>query len=515
MEIFNAHQGSPEWLEFKKNYYSASEAASMLGYSKQTSRKALLDAKKYGTAKEFDAWFQKNILDKGHEREALARPNVEKLINDDLFPVVGYLRESKLLASFDGITMLNTMAWENKSCNKDLLAFINTQADLPDTHWPQVEQQLYVSQSPACLYTLSDDNGNLVTQLRYTSKPERLSMLLEGWKLFDQDIIDHTHTETASVAVGATMEALPALRVEVTGMVTASNLDAFKSHALACISGINTELTTDQDFADAEKAVKWCADVEKRLEAVKDHALSQTQTIDELFKTIDMIKKEASTKRLAMDKLIKSRKETIRLNIISKAQDDLNSHIDALNENLGGVYIQKIVGNFAEAIKGKKTLTSLQDAADGELNRARIDAVQLFHKIGFNLKYMRDELPEHEFLFTDKKQLVQNDFETLRTLCQARVTVYEADAAKKLAEKNEEIARLAAAAQYKDPEPEPLTPSKNGVLEKTDGAAITNVIFDESQYIFFPSDEEIITMLQTCYNKDRATIVARLKLMKL
>jgi predicted phage-related endonuclease len=99
-------------------------------------------------------------------------------------------------------------------------------------------------------------------------------------------------------------------------MVTASNLAEFKDHALSVFSGINRELTTDQQFADAEKTVKWCGEVESRLAAAKEHALSQTQSIDLLFKTIDDISAEARSVRLELDKLVTSRKVQIKENII-------------------------------------------------------------------------------------------------------------------------------------------------------------------------------------------------------
>ncbi len=72
-------------------------------------------------------------------------------------------------------------------------------------------------------------------------------------------------------------------------MVTASTLEQFKAHSLAVFSAINTGLQTDQHLADAEKTVKWCGEVEERLEAAKQHALSQTENIDALFRTIDEI----------------------------------------------------------------------------------------------------------------------------------------------------------------------------------------------------------------------------------
>ena len=64
--------------------------------------------------------------------------------------------------------------------------------------------------------------------------------------------------------MGRAPEMLPALRIEVTGKVTASNLAEFKQTALAAIGSVNRDLRTDADFADAEKAVKWCGEVESR-----------------------------------------------------------------------------------------------------------------------------------------------------------------------------------------------------------------------------------------------------------
>ena len=77
----------------------------------------------------------------------------------------------------------------------------------------------------------------------------------------------------------------------MTGAVTASNLAEFKATALGAIRSVNRELKTDQDFADAEKAVKWCRR-RSRLKAAKN-ALSQTANIDALFKALDDIGAEA------------------------------------------------------------------------------------------------------------------------------------------------------------------------------------------------------------------------------
>ena len=97
-----------------------------------------------------------------------------------------------------------------------------------------------------------------------------------------------------------------------------------RQHALAVFGGIKTDLQTDADFADAERTVKWCKEVEDRLDAAKQHALSQTASIDDLFRTIDAIKEEARQKRLTLDKLVKAEKENRKAEIVYEAlpQDD-------------------------------------------------------------------------------------------------------------------------------------------------------------------------------------------------
>ena len=87
MQTHNLVQGSKEWNEFRANHFGASEAAAMLGLSKQLSRNDLLLYKKTGKSKEYSDWVQENILDYGHEVEALARELLESELGDELYPV--------------------------------------------------------------------------------------------------------------------------------------------------------------------------------------------------------------------------------------------------------------------------------------------------------------------------------------------------------------------------------------------------------------------------------------------
>lgn len=227
---------------------------------------------------------------------------------------------------------------------------------------------------------------------------------------------------------------LPALRIEVTGTVTASNLAEFKASALALIRGVNTDLQTDSDFADAEKAVKWAKDVEVRLEAAKEQALSQTESIEALFNAIDEIRGEARDTRLTLEKAIKERKEAIRKAIALDTRTKWLVHIDGINAGLGKVRLPDVEIDIATAMKGKRTVKTLRDAADTELARAKIAASEKAKHIHASLEILRTEAQGHESLFADAQHLVQKAHDDLRAAITARVSEHKAAEAKRLAE---------------------------------------------------------------------------------
>ena len=80
-------QGSPEWHAFRLEHFGASEAAAMLGISTKVKRSELLRMKHTGNAKEFSDWVQENILDRGHQVEAMCRPLIAERICEDLYPL--------------------------------------------------------------------------------------------------------------------------------------------------------------------------------------------------------------------------------------------------------------------------------------------------------------------------------------------------------------------------------------------------------------------------------------------
>lgn len=439
-------QGSSQWLAIRAKHLTASEAPAAAGVSKYQSRSDLLRQKATGIVHEVDAQTQK-LYDRGHASEAGARPLAEDIIGSELYPVTATLSIEglDLLASLDGATMMEDIIFEHKLWSEPLAADVRA-GTLAPHYTVQMDQELMVSGAKRCLFMVSDGTPENMVWCWYESSQEKFDALIATWKQFAADLAAYIPTEApVPVAAGKAPETLPALRIEVTGMVTASNLAEFKQTALAAIRSVNRELTTDADFANAESAVKWCGEVESRLAAAKEHALSQTASIDALFKTIDDISAEARQVRLELDKLVKHRKESIRGEIVAGAVGAFAKHVRELSASLGRGALPPINVDFAGAIKGKRTVASLRDAVDTELARVKIEANAIYQRMVANERALADQ-PEHAFLFPDWNALLHKAPDDLAAVIAARIAEHKAKEAARI---EAETARIRAEEQAK------------------------------------------------------------------
>lgn len=430
MKTVELIQGTPEWHAHRAAHFNASDAPAMMGCSPYKTRSQLVREFATGVAVEHDAATLQRFAD-GHRFEDLARPLAETIIGEELYPCVGV--DGKFSASFDGLTLLEDTAFEHKSLNEDVrLAMHDGNDDLPLHYQVQMEHQAMVSGAERVLFMASKWAGDELVEERhcwYVPNPELRAKIVAGWAQFEADVAAY---EPAAVAVppasGRAPEQLPALRIEVTGMVTASNLAEWKEQAIAVFQGISTELVSDQDFADAETTVKWCGNIEEQLKAAKQHALSQTESIDLLFRTIDDIAAEARAKRLDLEKLVKRRKDERRTEIGNTARRAVQQHVLAINETLGDHAIPMpaaLVADIAEAMKGKRSFSSMQDAVDAVAANAKIDASQYADRIRANVAILAGHA-EHATLFADRVQLCATKApEDLRNLVAARIAEHQ------------------------------------------------------------------------------------------
>jgi len=444
MKIHTETQGSPEWLALRSKFFTASEAPAMKGVSKYQTRTELLALKKTGISQDVTP-SQQYIFDKGHSSEAAARPLVEAMIGEELYPVVG--SKGNLLASMDGATMAGETLFEHKLWNESLVAQVRAEDLAPHYYW-QLEQQLLVSGAERVIFVCSDGTSENFVSMEYRPVAGRAEQLLAGWAQFETDLANFEAEEPPSIVVGKAPDELPVLRIELTGMVTASNLKLFEQSALAVIDAVKTTLETDQDFADAKKAVKWCADVEEAITTAKKQALSQTESIEDLFRSFDRVSAHARETRLKVDKLVKAQELQVKVNIKNKAEQALADHVAAINKTLGRIVLPAAVSDFNGAMKNKRTIASLQDAVDTELARAKIDASQSADCIRLNLSSLAELAADYVFLFNDVQQLVLKANDDLVSLIKVRITEHQkAEEVKAEAQRvlirNQELKRIA------------------------------------------------------------------------
>lgn len=485
MQIHDLEQGSPEWQQYRLQMRGASEAAAMLGLSSKVSRTELLHMKATGTAQEFSDWVQKNILDYGHEVEALARPLVEDMIGTELYPVT--CSDGLLSASCDGLTMGEDVAFEHKQWNQALADAIAA-GELPEEYMPQPQQIMMVTGCSKVVFVCSDGTLDNFVYLDVLPDPAWQERIRVGWDQFEKDLAEYQHVEVLPPAVAAAVQDLPALSIRVDGQLTLNhNLVLFGEKLKAFVADIDTNPSDDQAFADAEQAIKVMERAETALGAAEASALGQISTVDDMVKTVASYKDLARKTRLMLEKVVKARKETIRVEIQQAGKDKAAAHIAALNARLGKPYMPAIAVDFPGVMKGKKTVSSLRDAVDTELARFKIEANAVADRIQINLGTLRELASAHTFLFADTASIVLKGADDLTALVKMRIAEHEqAEAAKaealraRIAEEERVKAEAAAAEKVRQEQAEAARVAEEAAAaERTRVAAETKRQLEE------------------------------------
>ena len=449
-KIVNVPQGSDLWLTLRAKRKTASEAPAAAGKSKYQSRNALLDQKATGLVPEVSS-HQQRIYDDGHRAEAAARPHAENLIDDELYPVVLDDEEGGFLASMDGLTMDRKIGFEHKLLSDSLAKQIEA-GELEEHYRLQLDQQFALSGAEKILFVASDGTEENFKYLWVERDESRFPALLSAWEQFDKDLANHKPAEAEQPkAEGKAPDALPSLVVRASGMVESSNLREFEEAARTTLATIKTKLETDQDFADAEKNVKFCKDVESRLDSTKESVLGQMQTVDEAVRSLDSIKEDTRQIRLKLEKAVKTEKDARKQEIVLTSKQDFDTFVRGLDV---GQYMPAQIPDFAGAIKGKKTIASMKSACDDLMAQSKIEVNEQAGIVRGNLKQIDEHAADYRFLFNDLNMIVSKPAEDFAAIVKARIADYQAEQAKKEAEQK---AREEAATKK-----EPANPLKDG-----------------------------------------------------
>lgn len=501
MQSHNLTQGSPEWLAYRRDHFNASDAPAMMNASPYKTRAALLRELHTGLAPEVTDQ-QQYLFDRGHKFEGASRGMAEKILGDELYPIVGSL--DKLSASFDGLTMAEDIAWEHKTLNNELRACfrqMETMApehrerfagrELPLQHRIQMEQQLHVSGAGKVLFTASrwSDDGELLEAVHcwYYPDLQLRREIVAAWAQFEVDLANYSPAAPAQAVVPAAVTALPGVSVQVTGAIAIK--DNFKAFELALRDFIDRRLirkpSTDQDFADLDQQIKALKGAEAALEAAEAQMVAQVSSIDEAKRSKDMLVKLARDNRLMAEKLLEARKAEIREEIAVGARHQLQQHAAALAKECAPAVLNLAgVGDFAGAIKGKRTVQTLREACDAELARSRIALDNQARGIRGNLAGYDKVIGQHAFLFPDLSTLLHKAPDDFDAAVSQRIAAHVVKEAKRVEDERariraEEEARAQQRAEAQRLEEQRLADAKaqadaaapTGILDRGESAA--------------------------------------------
>ncbi|MBF6631856.1 MAG: YqaJ viral recombinase family protein [Comamonas sp.] len=451
MQIVSLVQGSAEWLAHRSKHFNASDAPAMMGCSSYKSRSDLIKELATGITPDVDAATQRRF-DAGHQFEALARPLAEEIIGEDLSPCVGV--NGVWSASFDGLTFMHDVGFEHKSLNNTLREAMHegcTGESLPIEYQIQMEHQAMVATSiEKILFVASKWEGEQLMEERhcwYYPNLELRAKIAAGWLQINKDSEAYDPAaERPAAAMAAPVESLPAVVIQVNGaLAIGGNLDAFGDALRGFIAKMVPSPSTDQEFADAEAECKALKKAEDALDAGEDAALASISVVEQMRRLKADLKNLARTTRLAREKLVAAKKDSLRTGLVTGAQSALDRHIQTLNQSLGANWLPRVAGGFGEVIKGKKSLANMEDAVAVALTSAKHDMTVLAERLETNRKHLMQSDGDWIALFADFATVgakAEEDFEALAAL---RIGNHKQAEAQRLEAQREQIRKEEAA----------------------------------------------------------------------
>lgn len=434
----NVSQGSPEWHQARAKCYNASEAPAMMGVSQYKKRSALIAEKATGIIPEIDAATQARF-DMGHMSESLARPIIEQIIGEELYPIVATDDSGKYLASSDGATMLVNIGIEHKLWNEKLAAEV-ANGNVPESHRWQLDHQFLVFGFEKILFVVSDGTSEKMVHCWYYPQPERIAALKAGWDQFEKDLAAYVPTEIKEMPKADVTVDLPALFVHAKGEITTHNMDEFGKALTAKLAETRAiVLVTYQDFSNAKSAAAKFRETAKDIALAKKQMLEQTETIGEAARKMDAWAEDLNATALQLEKDVKredlAKKELMAL----AANNKYTEHVAALESETKPIRLALVAPIFAEAIKGKSKYSNMQDAVDTMLANAIFAADQSAKDVREKLAWCKEHAVGHSALLPDLQQIITKPMEDFALTITSRIDKSKAEESARLEAERERI----------------------------------------------------------------------------
>lgn len=211
----NLHQGSEQWLAYRKARGGASEVAALLGCSPFFPRTPLeLWQVKTGRTEVY----ANAAIQRGNRLEAAARSYVEGCFGEVFEPQV--VEQGRIIASLDGQSFDGKTIIEIKipaaGVDSELWKYTAEHNNPPEHYLVQVQQQLMVSQAERCIFCVCVASGDEVVECLHLDvfpDPAMHERIRKAWHEFfpfidsdtpppptDRDVIERSDADWADAA---------------------------------------------------------------------------------------------------------------------------------------------------------------------------------------------------------------------------------------------------------------------------------------------------------------------------
>ena len=320
--------------------------------------------------------------------------------------------------------------------------------------------------------------------------------------------------------VAESMQELPAVTVQVSGQLEIrENFNVFEAALRDFLENrLIREPETDQDFADLDLQIKALKKAEEALTSAETMMLAQIQSVDEAKRQKDMLYKLTRDSRLMAEKLLESEKTRRRAEKVEAARRAFDAHVADLQREISSLRLDVPAPDFASAIKGLKTLDSIQEKLDTALANGKIVADQLAADLRTKLGWINANAAEYRALLADLQQLANKPFDDFKLAVMARIDAHKkAESARMEAERArirqeeeakarmEAEAKLRAEQQAAPPTTPPVVPSPQvTAAQPTATARLSQVPARKNR----PSDDEIIDVMAEYFRVHESVVVA-------
>lgn len=180
--FINLEQNSPEWLEYRKDKFNASEAGDVMGVG--FNKPYQLARIKYQNKQVY----QNEAMRQGKEYERQIRDYVNQKYNLSLSPVVMRSdKDDRFSASLDGYDVFTDTFCEIKFSRNEY-EYLKEHGEPSEKYFWQIQHQFYVSEAERCLYAVGfiDDMFEIEVEVIEVERDDKaIKKLIKAWNEFE------------------------------------------------------------------------------------------------------------------------------------------------------------------------------------------------------------------------------------------------------------------------------------------------------------------------------------------